>query len=475
MRQLPIPVQVGTNQPTEWAKLEARQQGPMGTRRRRLFDRPRPTLADNNFDWEALGLEPRWIGFDTADCVAAIEPSIYSNEGADEFNRFREGVESRGEVALVISSIGKEEDVQRRDVLFPSDDSVRLAHFKSTVTGRPLGQGAKVHVAEDLNEIDRLLALRILNLKPAPRWRSLSLEGETWEGPAGRYTSAPQGTLIPLVETALGEPVIAVWIAPDSAERRYIVPREIPWQSLLTWLVEQALPEFVPAAMRRARRHLDTDTTLMTRREQKIREALRELETDYRVRKDKLEEELERAVVAATSVREGLLYGTGQALVTAVRSVLESAGITVHDLDEMLGDTKNADLLCTFDGRSRLIEVKSASGNAPERAYEDLVRHLRSWPHLPNTQRIEGGVLIVNHQHRKAPQERRAEPYDRPEFLAAKTEPILTTVELLEAWRNDDWQAVRQRVFPGTSNQPDENAPKSSPEKRRGWLRRAQK
>ena len=47
-------------------------------------------------------------------------------------------------------------------------------------------------------------------------------------------------------------------------------------------------------------------------------------------------------------MREGLLYGTGTPLVSAVRSVLEWAGVTVVDLDDRLGGTKNADLLCTF-------------------------------------------------------------------------------------------------------------------------------
>lgn len=115
------------------------------------------------------------------------------------------------------------------------------------------------------------------------------------------------------------------------------------------------------------------------------RTVLIDLETDYATRRADLARELEDAQATASRVRDGLLYGTGKPLVDAVGSVLESAGVTVVDLDDRLSGTKNADLLCSYGGRSRLVEVKSASGNAPERAYEDLVRHLREWERLPGS------------------------------------------------------------------------------------------
>jgi hypothetical protein len=147
------------------------------------------------------------------------------------------------------------------------------------------------------------------------------------------------------------------------------VPAETPWPLLLQWLMEQALPELVPGAMRRARRQLATDQALMTRRERSVRAALAELEAEYAARRRELERELEEAEMAASAVREGLLYGTGKQLADTVRLVLEWAGVTVADLDDQLGGTKNADLLCSYGGRSRIVEVKSATGNAPERAY----------------------------------------------------------------------------------------------------------
>ena len=119
----------------------------------------------------------------------------------------------------------------------------------------------------------------------------------------------------------------------------------------------------------------------------------------------------------------------------------------VVDLDEELGGTKNADLLCSYGGRARLVEVKSASGPAPERAYQDLVRHLREWERLPASTPVEGGALVMNHQHRLVPDERRQKPYARPEFLAAQTEPVITTLALFEAWREEDADAVRRLLF----------------------------
>jgi hypothetical protein len=281
---------------------------------------------------------------------------------------------------------------------------------------------------------------------------------------------------VPIVETDLGEPVVAAWVSPDRVERRYVVPAETPWPVLLQWLLEQALPEMVPDAMRRARRQLATDQDLMTRRERSARRSLAELQAEYAARRRELECELEKAETAATAVRDGLLYGTGKELADTVRSVLEWAEMTVADLDDQLGGTKNADLLCSYGGRSRLVEVKSAGGNAPERAYQDLVRHLREWEKLPGTTSVEGGTLVLNHEIRTDPHARSPKPYGRPEFLAAQTEPVVTTMELFNAWREEDAGAVRRLLF-GSLNAPaaESNPPAEgieSPGLKRGWFGR---
>jgi hypothetical protein len=91
---------------------------------------------------------------------------------------------------------------------------------------------------------------------------------------------------------------------------------------------------------------------LLTRHERDVRAAVAELETDYLTRHSELKHELEDASSTASTIREYLLFGTGGHLVNAVRSVSESAGIAVVDLDEKFSGTKNADLLCTLTGRS---------------------------------------------------------------------------------------------------------------------------
>jgi hypothetical protein len=389
------------------------------------------------------------VGFDTADCAVALQPNVYSGQGADEFARFRQGAEARGETALVISPIGEIESGSRNvyNVFGPPGGSVSIGQTYTSIDGRMIGKGARVRAATDLSDADGQLALRLLSATPAPTWQSLSLSGSVLESVYGREERPPEGTLLPILETELGEPVVAVWISPDGVERRYVVPVETPWKLLLPWLLEQALPAFVPGAMRRARRPLASDQDLMTRRERDAHAALSALEVDYAARRVELERRLGGAQDAAVLTREGLLYGTGQQLVNAVRSVFESAGIEVVDLDEKLGDTKNADLLCTYGDRSRLVEVKSANGSAPERAYQDLIRHLREWPNLPGATPIDGGALVISHDLRTIPRERNPAPYTRPEFLSAQTEPVISALELFAAWREEDAGVIRDLLF----------------------------
>lgn len=455
MTQLPIPVQVGSQPLDHWDHIEARQQQLGDDAAQHLRDKRRPSIAQPDLEWAALGFEPRWVGFDTADCAAALQPSAFSSQGAAEFDRFRQGAERRGETAVVISPIGETESDSRNlfSVFGPPVSSVSIGHTHTSIDGRPVGQGARVQVATNLCDADTQLALRLINHKPAPTWRTLSLEGSISESVHGRKEHPPTGTLLPIVETELGEPVVAVWISPDRVERRYVVPDETPWPLLLSWLLEQALPTFVPEAMRRSRRMLASDKDLMTRRERDAHSALATLDADYRARRTELKHQLDDAQANAVAIREGLLYGTGQQLVDAVTAVLESAGIEVVDLDEKLGNTSNADLLCTYAGSSRLVEVKSATGSAPERAYQDLLRHLREWSSLPGATPIDGGALVISHEIRTQPLERRPTPYARPEFLLAQTEPVISAMQLFAAWRDEDYQTIRHLLF-GPSAEP---------------------
>lgn len=461
MTQLPIPVHVGSQSPEHWDDIEARQRQHGDDAAPYLRDKRRPSIAKPDIDWGAHGFEPRWVGFDTADCAVALQPNIYSGQGADEFARFRQGAEARGETALVISPIGEIESGSHNvyNVFGPPGASVSIGQTYTSIDGRMIGKGARVRAATDLSDADGQLALRLLSAEPAPTWQSLSLSGSVLESVYGREEHPPEGTLLPILETELGEPVVAVWISPDGVERRYVVPVETPWKLLLPWLLEQGLPAFVPGAMRRARRPLASDKDLMTRRERDAHAALSTLEVEYAARRIELERQLGDAQDAAVLTREGLLYGTGQQLVNAVRSVFESAGIEVVDLDEELGDTKNADLLCTYGDRSRLVEVKSVNGSAPERAYQDLIRHLREWPNLPGATPIDGGALVISHDLRMIPRERNPAPYTRPEFLAAQTEPVISALELFAAWRDENAGAIRDLLF-GLNTSPAAEAKK---------------
>jgi hypothetical protein len=224
----------------------------------------------------------------------------------------------------------------------------------------------------------------------------------------------------------------------------------------------------------------------MTKEERQVRSMLSELDTDYTARKSELERRLQYASDRAEVIRQGLLYGTGNALVSAVRSVLEFADIEVVDLDETLG-TKNADLLCSYGSHARLIEVKSAQGQAAERSYQDLIRHLREWPALTGARTIDGGVLVMNHEIRLPPAERHEQPYTRPEFLAAKDEPVVTALALFAAWRETDAGKIRELIFGSLADvevgppdgQSDRSTSHGPPAKRqsssRRWFTRARR
>lgn len=458
--QLPIPIQIGSEAPEQWDATENLQRqygedaGPY------LRDKRRPAIAKADLDWSVLGFEPRWVGFDTADCAAALQPSSFAGQGADEFARFRQGAEKRGETALVISPIGKTEDQPQNvhNIFGPPVDSVSIGQSYTRIDGQRIGKGARVRAADNLGDADGQLALRLLGCNTELTWRRLSLSGAELHSVYGIEQHAAEGTMLPIVETELGEPVVAAWLSTDGVERRYVVPVETPWRLLLAWMREQAMPEFVPGALRRARRPMASDEDLMTRRERNAHVALAALKADYAARRGDLERQLEEAHGAAVATREGLLYGTGQQLVDAVRSIFQFARIEVVDLDQKLGGTRNADLLCSYDGRFRLVEVKSASGSAPERAYQDLLRHMREWPSLAGSTPIEGGALVISHEVRTVPLERSPRPYTRREFLAAQTEPVISALEIFAAWRDEDAAAIRELLF-GSAIAPVVRAP----------------
>jgi hypothetical protein len=441
-----VPVHIGQPEPgsEEERALLARQKRTRG--RSDLLQRRVP----GGLDWQKHGLQPRWLGMETSDCVVALEPGYFASYGADERDRFLAGARQRGEVALVVGAIGNASDDSSRTVLSRFDSSVNLSNMFTSVDGRRLPAGTRPGIAPNLGSADHDLALRLLNRPADAPWWSLQLSGTYLErvGGSGPEHYEAEGQLHPILIDALGDPVVAAWIPPSGDLRWYIIPDAINWDNVLNWLIQRALPEYVPGALRRARSPHFADPDLQTTAELTARQALDELDTRYAEEKLCLEQALREAETRAEPVRYGLLYGTGTELVRAVAQVLTDAGLRTVDLDEELGGTKSADLLVSTDGPSRrLVEVKAASGAAPEQLVGHLERHLATWPQLRPDEPVAGGVLVVNHQHRLHPSERTAHVYSRPEFVAALSVTVVSTVELFHWWRAADWTAIRTTIL----------------------------
>jgi hypothetical protein len=427
--------------------------------------------------WQQHGTEPRWLGMDTSDCPVALEPSIFHSHGADELDRFLAGARRRGETALVVAMIG---DAAGDDVRHPLSRYDALVHLSKTFTsiaGRRLPTGTRPAIAPDLDPADRDLAIRLLTRPADAPWWALTLSGATLErgdGFGGPVHHAAEGELHPILVDALGDPVVAAWTPPSGDQRWYVIPDATGWDTVLDWLVQRALPARVPAALRRVRSPHFVDPYLQTADELAARQTLADLEARHAEEKLRLAEDLQRAESTADPVRYGLLYGTGEELVTAVAAVLTAAGLSTINLDEELGDTKSADLLVSAGERRRLVEVKAASGPAQESLVGHLQRHLDTWPQLRPGMPVTGGVLVVNHQHKLHPSERTATVYSRPEFVAALTMPVINTVELFSWWRTSDWTSIRTAVLGAdpaeTGTDPATPAgPTAHPPRRRRW------
>jgi hypothetical protein len=406
-------------------------------------------LVGLGIDWRRHGIEPRWLGMETSDCAAALNPSIFHSRGADELHRFLAGARSRQEPALVIATIGGADDDVPRSVLSRDDASVHLPGLHCSISGRRLPTGSRPTLAAGLPAADRDLGLRLLGRPAAAPWWRLALHGLTaYPGAGGPPVSyEPEGELRAILVDALGDPVVGVWTPPTGDQHWYVIPDATDWNSVVDWLVQQALPAYVPDALRRARSPQFVDPDLQTPAELQARHALADMERRHAEERARLEDELKRSRAAAEAVRYGLLYGTSKELVDAVDAVLQQAGFATVNLDTELGGTRSADLLATLGQQRRLVEVKAASGAASEALVADLQRHLATWPELRPQQPVGGGVLIVNHQHRLEPSQRAAQVYRRAEFVAALTVPVISTRTLLDWWRAADWAAVRDAIL----------------------------
>lgn len=409
----------------------------------------RSPLTGAGIDWARHGVEPRWLGQETWDCVMALEPAIFANTGGRERERFVAGAIDRGETALLVSSIGDADGESAYNVFAgPGAASVMLPGLGGSIGGRRLPTGARPSLAEDLDLCDRDLGQRLLNRPRDAAWWTLRLTPiptETYN--TSVQTAVAEGHLHPILVEGSGQPVVAAWIPAEGNVRWYIVPDATDWNSVIDWLVRKALPAHAPEALRRTRHATFIDPDLHTGQEARARQALADLEEEHARRKAELEEELRRAEESAAPVRDGLLYGTGDELVEAVARVLTDAGLKVVDLDNELGATESADLLVTGGSQRRLVEVKSAGGAASENLVDSLRKHLVTWPKIKPGVPVGGGTLIVNHQHKLTPQQRTANVYRREAFTDSLPYPVIATRDLFEWWRTDNWAAVRDGVL----------------------------
>ncbi|RKT51876.1 hypothetical protein [Saccharothrix australiensis] len=395
-------------------------------------------------DWARHEVEPRWLEYETSDCVAALAPR--SSRGVSELQRLFAGAAGRRETVLLVDVMGNVDKI-RRNVFVDYDASINLLDHETTIAGYRLPRGTRPVLADGLDGADRDLGLRLCNRPPDTWWRLESrgadrhLDGNAWQ------KTEPVGELRPILLDSLGAPVVAVWISPDERQRWYIVPDGTDWDTVIDWLVQRAVPAYVPDAPRRHRLASAVDPDLETPAETNARAALADLETRYARDKTRLEQSLADAKAIADPIRNGLLFGTGTVLVDTVARVLSTAGFTVDDLDARLGATVSADLLVTFGPHRRLVEVKSEGGNAKEALVGDLRRHMDTWGgHQPDSP-VDGGTLIVNHQRKQPPARRSRQIYGRPEFVDTLTVQVVGTLDLFDWWRAKDWQAIRTAVL----------------------------
>jgi hypothetical protein len=472
-------VHVGYLPPARWEELESSDE-----RARRFAGghEKRPPITCETVRWESLGLTPRWVGDDTSAAVAAIEPSLFANRGADEWRRFRAGTAKRGELGLAISMVGAPEEPELVRVGGPAA-SVYLpgsaAGFAS-VGGPRIALATPPTPVERLGPADRDLALRLADARdPTLPWWSLSLHGsEVHMGGGGAsQVLSPIGVLWPLLVSDAGEVVAAVWTSPDEDLRHYIVPWLPAWTPMLEWLARRAIPEHVPSAARRIHDKIGDEHELQTSAEVSLRADLAQLDHEYEARRADLVQRLNHARAEADGVRLDLLFGTGRALEMAVSRVLRDAGLDVTSLDQALGRSASADLLVTHAGRHWLVEVKSAAGNAGERLVATAKKHLETWPEVRPDVHVEGIVLILNHQSATHPLDRSPEAYSRPEFVRSLTVQVVTTLQLHDAWRRADHDAIRRLMLgEATVDEAHPSTPSSRPIQRSNksaWWRRS--
>ncbi|MGW4371526.1 hypothetical protein ACWEKT_38425 [Nocardia takedensis] len=440
---VPTPIYIGRCAPSAEADTSD-----AGSPARAAKSQRRSLFAPGAVEWAALGLEPRYPDVETFDCVAAIEPETGYPLNGEAFDRFLAGAVSRSEPALVLSVIGNAHNEK-----LGSSGSVRLlGGFANAVYGSRLPAGVRPALAPNLSPADHDLGLRLLNRGQCGPWWGLTLPpAKTLYSGAGPMMHAilgpDPGSLEPILVEPGGKPVVAAWISKSRDIRWYIVPDQVEWKMLLDWLVQRAVPQYVPNAARRSRRAGTVDPVWQTLDEIAAHEAVANMQARHAEEQTRIHGALAQAQAEAAAIRDALLYGEGSELVEIVDRILTAAGISTTNLDASEKGTWSADLLASVGDIRRLIEVKSARNNAGEDLVGDLRRHLDTWAAANPDQPVAGGALVVNHQRRLDPSLRTPQVYRRPEFVRSLQVQVISTLELFQWMKTSNWPAIRSAVF----------------------------
>jgi hypothetical protein len=427
--------------------------------------RAAPAVGPNVVDWAALGVEPRWKDQETSDCAAVLSPILGPATGLEPYKRYAAGVRKRGETALVVACTGAG---RRSHNVFSGTvaPGIHLPHYYGSISANPLPVGEFETHADGLDHAEHELGTRLLNRPPVTWFRLTYLRdsGSSRPGAARMWPPPGNGELRPILVDGLGHPVAGVWVPAGGSARWFVVPHGTDQRLLAEWLVQHALPAYVPGALTRARSTLVRDPALATDAEARLVETIAKEQSAHERRQTELQQQLTALRAVADPLRDGLLFGTGRSLEDAVHDVLVSAGATVTRLDDVYG-TKSADLLGEYDGRRVLVEVKSASNRPPHSLPDKLLKHLNTWPGLPGTEPVDGGVLVVNHQIKLQPAQRDAEVYTDRAFADRLPVPVIGSARLFEWWRREDWDAVRHAVFgdTGVAQPPEIAVPDADP------------
>ncbi|MEW1734373.1 hypothetical protein AB0346_00280 [Nocardia beijingensis] len=289
-------------------------------------------------------------------------------------------------MALVISMLGRAgDDDLIRSATTAADDSLLLPGFQGSINARRLPVGACPQLADGLSAADRDLGNRLLGRPAGAQWWTLALASTALASGTGygvQKVFPPPGALEPILVDPVGKPVVAAWVPAHQNQRWYIVPDAIKWSSVIDWLVQQAIPYYIPGAPRRFRTAGFVDPAWETPREQQAREAIADMEIRHLEERARLEAEREDARRAAEGVRDGLLWGSGGELVRAVEQVLSDARISTIDLDA--SEKAHGRRICSPAPKDRPVSSRSNPRAAAPRKRSSETSSSTSAPGAPS-------------------------------------------------------------------------------------------